>query len=181
MTVLVAVEARTGVVLGWDSGCFDADDDDNAGDCSDLVSHKGFVRSGVGIAFAGSLRCVQAAEQDLGVPQYVHGEDPCMWVGRHLLPQIKALGRRHAELGEQGWCTAIVAVAGAAIAIYPDWSVHRSPYGYVVQGSGSAYAHGAVAALDWIPPKGRVKRAIGAAARHCASVSEPVHTVWVPA
>lgn len=170
MSVAVGLEAEGGVWLAWDSA-ITCDDGEQS-----LVANKGFMLGGVGFAFVGS-RHDQIVRHYLEVqPRDCHPEE---WGVTALASTI---GTLLAEASVEGDWNALVAVDGVLLRLDNDLSCYRPlRYGYAAIGSGSSYALGALAATEGCGAQWRAESAVLAACRHHVTVSEPVHTLWVPA
>lgn len=73
----------------------------------------------------------------------------------------------------------LVGYKGRLFRINDDFGVTEPMDGIAACGCGEAYALGAMMALDGIPPRERITRALEITAYFCSGVSEPIHTLWI--
>lgn len=137
---------------------------------------KWFRRSGVVLAFAGSLQLAQTLEYSAKPWRTLRkGEDPLAYVCRVVVPAIKI-----ASAGSKIDTSFLAVVGGQVIHIGDDLGASRSTYGYNAIGVGSMGVTAALRALSKLPekirpsPKDRLKLALEGVVEHTNGVAHPM-------
>lgn len=175
MTCIVAIETRSGVVMGSDSfvgaGKYGADV---------TAAPKIFQRGGWLCGVAGSTRVANLLEHTLKWPRASPSATE-----RDAIVAVRAMTKLLAKdefcvENEDGrnslYSEVIIAAGGRAYVVGGDLSVHRSAHGYIAVGCGAPIALGALAVLPaTMPARERAMLALDAAARHSSGVRGPFH------
>lgn len=137
---------------------------------------KWFRRSGVVLAYAGSLHLAQSLEFNLKPWRTLRkDEDPLAYVCRVVVPAIKTLAT-----GSKIDTSFLAVVGGQVIHIGDDLGVSRSNYGYNAIGVGSMGVTTALRALNKLPernrptPRDRLRLALEGVVEHTMGVAHPV-------
>lgn len=170
MTACLAIEYDGGVLLACDSflGTDDVRDE--------TPSPKWWCAGPLVVGYAGGLTIPQAMARAPRAPRRRPGEPAEALVQRYAARLHAAHRAARVALDETDY---VIAYAGVAWVVQPDASVARSARGYVAIGAGADYALGSLATTRGAPAR-RAKRALVAAARHCAQVAPPYRAVEVP-
>lgn len=174
MTVIIAAESPTGVVLGCDSYL------GSHGTRLAISRAKWFVNGPCILAFAGSVRGAQVAEHWLKPFRAPKRNEPdesylVTVVAASIRGAHEHVGGEAEKLVEHNGAVFLVAFRGRVHLIQGDYSVARTRDGYAALGAGEDFALGALAATHGMPPRDRVRLALEAATRHCSHVSAPFH------
>jgi len=174
VSVAVGIECEGGVWLGWDSALTDEE-----GGTQSSYKGKGFKARHVGFAVVDIIRHGQMIKQLLNMepPGSASPRAVDRWA------EISLPYRMHQRCGLDKGPSTLVAVRGRLYQMQEDWSVLRMRERYAAIGSGQDAALGAMFTLTRQKSKdykGILKTAVAAAAAHCATVSEPIYTLWVP-
>lgn len=174
MTCIVALEHAGAAWIGCDSFMGDAHQRDR------VDRPKFYVRNGMAIGFAGSIRAAQLVEHGLRFRPHQVSESVQRYLVTEVARKIRiVLNREGAAVREQGTdsheAEFVVCLRGEVWTIQQDYAVLRSAHGYTASGSGAPFALGALAATPKLEPHRRIMAALKAAATFSTAVCDPFH------
>ena len=181
MTCIVGLEHKNKVYLGCDSVASDG--------YVKYAIHgsKIFTTGPLTIGYTSSFRFADILQYDLNLPLRTEndGDDRKFLVSVVVKTIREALskgGFNHINNSKESGGTCLIAYKNKLYKMQDDYSITKTDDGYDSCGSGSYFALGALAATQGkstpiFLPKDRVKVAIEAAIKHCATVTGPVHIV----
>ncbi len=174
MTCIVALEHAGAAWIGCDSFMGTVHQKDR------IDRPKFYVRNGMAIGFAGSIRAAQLVEHGLRFRPHQASESVQRYLVTEVARKIRiVLNREGAAVREQGTdsqdAELIVCLRGEVWTIQEDYAVLRSAHGYTSSGSGAPFALGALAATPKLEPHRRIMAALKAAATFSTAVCDPFH------
>jgi len=177
MTVIAALEHKTGCIIGCDrflgsENYFDVED-----------APKWFRRGPLLIALAGKLRGTQVAERLKKPRAQGRDESPTLYLHDVVGEELRKLHEAYNVKVKSDDVDGLIIYRGKLWTLYDDYGVGRSKYGYAAIGAGYLLGAAALAATEGLglAPKERIERALKVAARHSGYVSEEHYILDVPA
>lgn len=131
------------------------------------------------IGYCGSFRMGQVLAHCLKVPDRKRGEHVDYFMVTRFIDAVRAVfksqGVTTVEQSKEKGGQFLVGYAGRLFSVNSDFHVGDMYDGFDCIGSGAAVALGAMKALEGLPPKERVERALEISAYYVADVSAPFH------
>lgn len=172
MTVVVAIETGTGVVIGADSAGV-------AGlDLIVRADEKVFHRGPMIMGFTASFRMGQLLRYQLEIPKHPKNMDDHEYMSTVFIDSVRSClskggyAKKTNEQEEAG--TFLAGYKGRVYTIESDYQVGKSAAGYDAVGCGAQIALGAMHATDnSLDPEVRIRKALDAAEAFSAGVRGP--------
>lgn len=183
MTVICGIEAGGKVYLGGDSYC-------GSGDGVDLCdTPKVFKVGPLGIGICGSIRCEQLFVKTLKKRIKDNKKITREWLQDALTNAVREdlskKGSTEDKFGRQMMpdnSSFLIAFKGELYVFEDDFSLWRSPRGYMAIGAGEAFAKGALEVLakdNSLSPAEKLQKALDASVNLCCLVKPPFTIIAV--
>lgn len=175
MTCIVAIKHDNEIWIGGDSAAFRDDERTSRAD-EKVFKHGEFL-----FGYSGSFRVGQLVRYAFNPPKNNKQKSDMEYMVVDFVDSLRFLLEEKGKLlkdesGDSYDSEIVVGFRNKIYVIESDFNVSTSTEKYVVSGSGSAYALGALYVLDEndnIKPKDKVEIALKASAQYCPSVKAP--------
>lgn len=136
------------------------------------------------IGYSGSFRMGQVLEHHLEVPTQGEQESDMSYMVTHFIEGVRSLLKSKAvsavERNKESGGQFLVGYRGRLYSINSDFHVGDMSDGFDAIGSGAVVALGAMRALEDLPPRERIQRALEIADYYIVDVTGPFHIKTLP-